>query len=571
MRTKSVFFRPTLALPTLALLAACGTPPVGPMQPSSRPPTEARKPASPPPPPPEDFRKAAPAPDREVAFTPPKIQESTLPNGIRVLLVERHDLPVIAVEISTDRGADQAAPGVGGFVGALLTQGTKKRSSLDFSDAMGRIGARFESRVSFDGGVVSGQALAQNFGELFELLAEAYTRPAFAKADVDRERSRRLTTLAQMNDSPGSLLGVAVVRTLYPEKHPYAAPLIGTEAALKKLTAADLTAFHTASFQPDHTTIAIAGDIGKDQVLREVERVLGTWKGKARPAKEPEAPPADAAGPKVVIFDRPGLTQSSVAVALPGVTRANPDYEAVLVMNGLLGGQFTSRLNLNLREKHAYTYGARSFFDMRHGPGPFTAGGAIVAESTGPAVKEIYAEIRRLREEPVTLDELEATKDNLVGQLPARFESVDATASTLTGLAMYHLPLDEYATRAAKLRSVTIEDLQRVARKYLDPERTRLVLVADAAKVQSQLEPLALGKISVQSPTGGAATPAGAPGAKAAPASAAASSAPAPRAPGAGPVPPTLAPKTPPTPPGKAPPPPPPPVKAPPVKAPRSP
>lgn len=494
------------ALSTLGALAACGGPPPAPPTagPPPRPTTVAQKPPAPPPD--DDFRKTPPPPGPEVTFVPPKIEEARLANGVRVLLVERHELPVVAVEIVTDRGADQGTPAVGAFVGAMLTQGTKTRSALEYSDAMGRIGAQFSGWVGHDGGGVSGQALAPRLGELLALLGDATMRPAFAKAEVERERARRQTALAQMNDSPGALLTIALGRALYPEAHPYSAPLLGTEAALAGVKPPDLQRFHAAHFQPDRTTVAIAGDVTRAQAMQEVERVLGAWKGTARAAKDPEPPPA-ASGARVVLVDRPGLTQSTVAVSVPGVARSTPDYDALVVMNTLLGGQFSSRLNLNLREKHAFSYGVRSGFDMRHGPGPFTAGGAIVRENTGPAVREIFAEIRRMREEPVGAEELEDAKANLIQRLPAQFETAGATATSLSSLAIYHLPLDEYATRAAKIRAVTREEVQRVAQKYLVPEQMRVVMVADAAQVRGQLEPLGLGAIDLQAPPAAPAPP----------------------------------------------------------------
>jgi predicted Zn-dependent peptidase len=443
-----------------------------------------------------------------VVFVPPRIEEAKLANGVRVLVVSRHDLPIVAAEIVTDRGADQATPAIGAFAGAMLVQGTKTRSVLQLSDAMGKIGATFGSYVAHDGGGVRGQSLKPHFAEMLTLLGDAYTNPAFDKAEVERERSRRITALAQMNDRPPALLSMAVDRTLYPEGHPYRAPLLGTEESLQKVRPADLARFHAAHFLPRSTTVAIAGDITRADAVREVERVLGAWKGPAdagaAPARDPAAPPAPAAGePAVVVIDRKGLTQSMVAATLPGVPRSTPDFEAILVMNTILGGKFSSRLNMNLREKHAYTYGARSSFDMRHGPGPFTAGGAIVRESTGPAVKEILAELRRMREEIVPKDELEDAKSNLIRQLPARFESAAATASTLAGLAMYRLPLDELATRTAKIQRVTAEDVHRAARAHLTPERVRVVMVADAGAVQAQLSALNLGAVDVQKPTAG--------------------------------------------------------------------
>ncbi|WP_437782636.1 M16 family metallopeptidase [Sorangium sp. So ce1097] len=505
MRMKRIFSVSLAA----AALAACASNPSTPPAAKAPAPAAAPPPAAPPPEAADAFRKSPPPRGPEVVFVPPRIEEAKLANGIRVLVVERHELPIVAVDVTTVRGADQAAPGVGAFAGAMLTQDTKTRSALQFSDALGKLGARFSSGVGFDGGGVQGQSLAPRFGEMLTLLGDAYMNPAFAPAEIERERSRRITQLAEMNDRPASLLSIAQGMTLYPEGHPYSAPLLGTEAALKKITAGALAKFHAAVFRPELTTVAIAGNITKADAVKEVERVFGAWKGPAAappvPAKaeNPAEPPALAAGaPRVVIVDRPGLTQSTVTVTLPGVPRATKDYDALLVMNTLLGGQFSSRLNLNLREKHAYTYGARSGFDMRHGPGPFSAGGAVVRENTGPAVREIFAEIDRMRGEPVTLEELEDAKANLIRQLPARFETAGATASTIAALAVYDLPLDEFATRPARIRRITPADVQRVAQKYLVPEQLRVVLVGDAGAVGEQLSALQLGPVTVQKAPG---------------------------------------------------------------------
>jgi zinc protease len=482
-----------------AALGAC-TPPPPPVPPAPPPPPAPTADAA------GDFRRSAPPPDAEVVYTPPKIEEAKLANGVRVLVVERHELPIVAVEITTVRGADQATPGVGAFAGEMLTQGTKSKSALEFSDAMGKLGASFSSWVGYDSGGVRGQSVTPRLREMLTLLGDAYRSPAFAPAEVERERARRLTQLAELNDRPSSLLSIAQARALYPAAHPYSTPLLGTEEALKKVKPADLARFHAESFRPESTTIAFAGDITRAEALKEAERLLGAWKGAPGPAAAkpvtPAAPPPLAAGaPRVVLVERPGLTQSSVVVALPGVPRSTRDHDAILVLNTLLGGQFSSRLNLNLREKHAYTYGARSSFDMRHGPGPFSAGGAIVRESTGPAVKEILAELERIRKEPVSAEELEDAKTNLIRQLPARFETAGATAATLAGLAVYDLPLDEFATRPARIQRVTREDVQRVAQAYLVPDQLRVLLVADG-RVAEQLSSLALGPVSVEKAQG---------------------------------------------------------------------
>ncbi|WP_437837299.1 M16 family metallopeptidase [Sorangium sp. So ce1153] len=505
MRMKRIL---SVSLAALAL-AACAQKTSTPPATTAKAPPAPTSAAPPAPQPPDAFRRSPPAPGPEVVFVPPRIEEAKLANGIRVLVVERHELPIVAVDVTTVRGADQAAPGVGAFAGAMLTQGTKTRSALQFSDALGKLGANFSSGVNFDGGGVQGESLAPRFGEMLTLLGDAYMNPAFAPAEIERERSRRITQLAEMNDRPASLLSIAQGMVLYPEGHPYSAPLLGTEAALKKITAGALAKFHAAQFRPELTTVAIAGNITKADAVKEVERVFGAWKGPngAPPvpaqAELPADPPALGAGaPRIVLVDRPGLTQSTVTVTLPGVPRATKDYDAILVMNTLLGGQFSSRLNLNLREKHAYTYGARSGFDMRHGAGPFAAGGAVVRENTGPAVREIFAEIDRMRREPVTLEELADAKANLIRQLPARFETAGATASTVASLAVYDLPLDEFGTRPARIQRITPEDVQRVAQKYLAPEQLRVVLVGDASAVGEQLSALQLGPVTVQKAPG---------------------------------------------------------------------
>lgn len=447
----------------------------------------------------EAFRSKPPASGEPMPFVPPTIIEQKLANGVRVLLVERHQLPIVAFQIVVDRGADQLTPGAGAFLGAMLTQGTKTRSALEISDALGKLGAQFGSWGSLDSVGVNAKVLAQGFPEALALLADCVRNPAFAKEEVERERSKRLTTLAQQKDSPQTILRNAVSEVLYPDTHPYHAPLLGNESALKKLSAEDLATFHKKLVEPEDVTVAIAGDIGKDAALAEVEKVLGDWKGKPEDAVETKEPADVEGAPRIVLVDRPGATQSHLAATLVGVPRSSKDFHALMVMNTILGGQFSSRLNLNLREKHAYTYGAGSSFDMRHGAGPFTAGGAIVREKTEPAAEEILAEIKRIQESMVSEEELADAKTNLVRRLPASFETVSDVAGSIAYLAIYGLPLDEFGKRADAYRAVTREDVQRVAKLYLRPERMRLVIVGDASVIQKDLEKLNMGKIEIRS------------------------------------------------------------------------
>lgn len=446
----------------------------------------------------EAFRLKAPPSGVSAAFVAPTIVEHKLKNGIRILLVERHQLPIVAFQIVVDRGADQVAPGAGAFLGAMLLQGTKTRSALETSDALGKLGAQFGSWGALDSVGVSGKVLASGFPEALSILGDCVKSPAFAKDEVERERSKRLTSIAQQKDSPATILRNTVAEVLYPQNHPYRTPLLGTEDAVKKVTPEELVSFHARLMQPDDITVAIAGDITKDAAIAEVEKVFGAWTGTAAIAS-PVAEAADVAGgPGVIVIDRPGSTQSHMAAALVGVARSSKDFHALMVMNTILGGQFSSRLNLNLREKHAYTYGASSSFDMRHGAGPFTAGGAIVREKTTPAAEEILAEVKRIQDVPVDEDELADAKTNLVRKLPASFETVADVVNSLGYLAIYNLPLNEFDTRIAAYNAVTREDVLRVAKAYLRPGRLRLVIVGDADVIEKELDKLKLGKVEIR-------------------------------------------------------------------------
>lgn len=487
----------------VAAAAACTEPPPpkvpGPAEPPSAT-ASASAPSPDPTTPDEEFRRRPPAAGADVVFNPPKIDEAKLSNGIRVLLVERHDLPIVALQIVTDRGGEASAPGVASFAAAMLAQGTKKRTALQISDTFEALGAEYGTSADYDGVYLWGKVLSSQLTGLTEVLADLLQNPTFPKDEVERERSKRQTSLAQELDSPGRLLGRTLSEVLYPPRHPYATPLLGSEASLKTVSSLDLSTFHRQHVQPNHLTITVAGDVTKAALLELLEKQLGSWKGTAPAVPAPPGNDKLAKEPRVIIVDKAGSSQSNVSVASVGVARSNPDFEALLVLNSILGGKFTSRLNLRLREELGITYGARSGFDMRHGPGPFSAGAAIKTNKTDEGVKEIFAAIEKIRKEQVTDEELHESKTSMIKALPARFESVNETASTLTALAIYGLPLDEFANRAAKISKVTREDVLRVAQKYLVPDNMRVVIVGDAAKIKPGLEALKLGQVEVRQP-----------------------------------------------------------------------
>lgn len=446
---------------------------------------------------PDAFRAKAPASGPAVQFNPPKIEEAKLANGLRVLVVTQRKLPIVAISISLNEGVSWAAPGVGALAVATMARGTKKRSAIQLSDELTSLGANWDVGADYDGVQISGKCMSDKLPEVLAVLADVALNPAFARQELDKARSRTLTSIEQDNDRPTSILAKTTAQVLYPSTSSYHLPISGDVAAVKKVSVKDLQEFHKARFNPSHTTVSLVGDIDKAKAVELVEKLFGSWKETPR-AKPIKIMSRDADQARIVIVDRPGATQSWVNVATVGAARDDPDFDALMVMNTILGGQFSSRLNLNLREKNAYSYGVRSGFDFRHRAGPFTAGGAIAGEKTAPAIKEILTELRRIAEDPVTDEELADAKTNLIKQLPSRFETVSATAGTLAVIATYGLPLDEFATRPARIQKITKDDVRRVARSHLPPmDSAVIVIVGDAKAITPGLEALELGAIRV--------------------------------------------------------------------------
>lgn len=489
---------PLLVATALLLATACG-PAAEPLSPPPPlpPPVTAAPSASIAPTAAPDFRANPPPSGPELAFTPPRFVEARLSNGARLLVAARHELPLVAIKIAFDRGVAEAAPGVGSFTSSMLFQGTRTRSALAISDQVRALGAFVDAAAEHDAILVSAHCVADRFPATLTILADVVQHPAFAADEIERLRTRRLTAILEQNDQPAALLSNAALALLYPAGHPYHLPLFGDEAAVKAIGAAELRKFHRENMVPERMTVTVAGDVQQAELVAQLERAFGGWKGGA-PAPSVPQRPAEASGAKVVLVDRPGLTQSSVSVTVVGPPRIGPDHDAIVLMNTLLGGYYGSRLNANLRERHAYTYGVRSSFDFRRGPGPWSASGTVVRDKTGPAIQEIFTEIRRMRDEPVSEQELSDARTRAIRRLPARFESTDETAGAMVDIAVYGLPLDEYATLADRLRKLTPADVQRAAASTLAEAGLRVVVVGDAAAVKPQLDALGLGEVVVK-------------------------------------------------------------------------
>jgi len=449
------------------------------------------------------FRDHVPEPGPPVTFTPPKIESFKLKNGIPVLFVERHDLPIVTVRFVLKAGAGDmsAKPGVLSFVGSMLEQGTPKRTALQISDEYEAIGAQHAAWVDWDSGGAYVKVTSTKLDAALDLLADVVTRPAFPQAEFDRLKARRLAGVQQEKNDPGSMWANAAAATLFGRAHPYGHSLVGEEDDVMRLTQKELVQAYRGLFWPRRSTIVVAGDVTKDALVAKLGAAFGSWRGQgaeqgATVPAAPRLPEKDA--PRVVLVDRPHAPQSVVRLAEIGVSRKAPDRDAIVLMNTILGGMFSSRINLNLREAHAYTYGAHSGFQMRHGAGSFSAGGSMVADKTAPAIHELFAEIIAMRDRPVSDEELHDAKENIELALPSRFETVTEMTNALADLAVYDLPLDDYATLPARIDRITAEDVQKAAKAHLHPAALRVIVVGDKATLGPELEQLHLGSIEMR-------------------------------------------------------------------------
>lgn len=489
----------------LVALSTCATKPPPAVQPLPSAPVGAFTPppsATPSTTPDAPFREKAPAPAGAIEWAPPRIETWRMPSGVRVLFVERHEMPIVGLRLVSAVGAGDLSgvrPGAVAFMGAMLEQGAGKRTALEISDGYEALGADHGASCDWDSCVVRLKVLASHLSASLDLLADIALRPTFADSEVERARKRWLASLQQEKSSPGAMEQNALAASLFGRAHPYGHSLRGAPGDIAQLKREEIQGAWRRAMQPPWTTIVVAGDVTQDVLRPMLEARFGSWRSREARAERVSTAPAQrdrSAGVRVVLVDVPGAAQSQVFAAQEGASYSSPDRIALSVMNAILGGMFSSRINLDLREAKAYTYGARSRLSMRHGAGPFAAGGAIFTEHTADAVRLLLAHIARMRDERVTEEELADAKENAKLALPARFEGVEDVAGALQDVAVYDLPLDEYAVRAARIEAVTAEDVQRVATKWLHPESMRVVIAGDRAKIEKDLS--ALGPIDLR-------------------------------------------------------------------------
>ena len=431
----------------------------------------------------------------------PTIQKRQLSNGLAVWLVELHEVPVAQINLVVLRGsADDPAGkfGVATLTAAMLQEGAGSRSSLELADAVDFLGADLSTTAGFDSSAVRLHVPIARLADALPLMADVALRPTFPAEELDRLRQERLTGILQARDNPATINATAFTRVLYGPAHRYGTPANGTAVTMKALTTGDLRAFYATAFQPANSSLLVVGDVTMDKVLPLLESSFGGWKaqGSGGPAVTLPAPPAEPGARTIYLVDKPGAPQSQIRIGWIGVPRSTPDFFPLQVMNTILGGSFASRLNMNLREKNGYTYGASSGFDMRASAGPFVATAGVQTDKTSEALREFFNELTGILQ-TVPADELARAKNYISLRYPSGFETTLDISRRLEDAIVYHLPDDYFAKYVANIEAVTAADVQRVAQKYIHPNRAAVVIAGDRKTIEAGIAGLKLGTLKV--------------------------------------------------------------------------
>jgi zinc protease len=425
------------------------------------------------------FRQQAPTAGPAPIVAPPKPKEITMKNGLKVLLVERHELPLVSMSLLFRSGSEQNPKGKAGLasmVATMLDEGTKTRSALAISDEAESLGMDFYAGSDFDYIEIGMGTLKETIEPSLALFGDLLLNPLFDDKELARVKEDRLTGIKQQKDRPAAMNSNTLNAVLYGTDHPYGSPESGTEASITSITKKDLQDFHKKHFVPANAVLVVVGDVSEAEIQQKLEKQFGAWKG-AAPKLNKTALPTAKPSAKVYLIEKDKAPQSVMRLALVGIERKNADYFPAQVMNAILGGTFSSRLNLNLREKHAWTYGARSGFSMRKSAGPFAAGADVQSDHAIESVDETIKELTRIASEEVTDDELSSAKSALAQTFVAAFESNGATATTFGRLAIFDLPLNYYESFANSINAVTKADVLRVAKAYVRANDAIIVIV----------------------------------------------------------------------------------------------
>jgi zinc protease len=457
-----------------------------------------------------DYRTAAAGADRSrlpepgppVTATFPAVERATLSNGLKVVLAARPSIPQVRLDLVFDAGfaADQSGlPGTANMAFAMLDEGTTTRTSLEISETLQRLGANLGTFSRLDYSTVSLEALKENLDPSLALFADVVLNPSFPPADFDRLQKQQLAVIEREKAEPVSMAFRVLPGLLYGPGHAYAVPWTGTGTAesASRITRSDVKAFHDTWFKPNHATLIVTGATTMAEIRPKLERLFAGWKPGDIPAKNVAEVPLPQK-PIVYLIDRPGALQSVILAGNLAPPKNNPDEPAIETMNAILGGEFGSRINLNLREDKHWSYGAFSFIRDARGQRPFVAYAPVQTDKTKESIVELEKELRGiLKDSPVEPAELAKAKSALTLSLPGEWETMAAVAGTLRSIVTYGLDDRYYDTYPAKVRALTLDRIPAAAAEVVHPDQLVWVIVGDLAKIEAGVRELNLGEVKV--------------------------------------------------------------------------
>ena len=422
----------------------------------------------------------------------PEFFETVSENGITILVIEDKRLPLITSRFVFKSGSfldyfsGENKSGLVSLTSELLTKGTTLRSATDIAEEVDYLGATISSGCDYDATYVSSYSLKKYFDNVFEIITDVILNPKFDEEEINRLRDQRLNSLLSMIDDGDYLSDKIFKKNIYGNT-PYSLPVEGTHRSLQNITREDIISVYENIFRPENLIIALVGDITPDEAVKKINEKFSGWKNTPAPELKVVLPEA-ARSTKVYLTDKKGAVQSSIKAGNLGITRDNPDFISVNVMNTMLGGYFTSRINKNLREDNGYTYGARSSFSSNKYSGDFSVVTEVKNDITSDTIREIMKEIVKMREEFVSDEELQNVKNYISGSFPMQLETPNAIASKVINLKLYNLENDYYNTYIRKVNELTKEDIKNAAEKYLHPAGMTISIAGNVGEIKQSMK-----------------------------------------------------------------------------------
>jgi zinc protease len=435
---------------------------------------------------------------RPYAFPP--VEQFQLPNGLKVILVEKHTVPVVGGRLIIDAGAQRepaSKSGLASLTGSLLSEGTGTMTGAEIARAMDAFGAQYSTGGGYSTSFADVVALKNVFPQALALAARTVISPSFPAGEVTRVKNQALASYQQAHARTSGLASDAFVRAAFDSTAPFSRPASGNPSTIGPLTRDDVANWHRTMYAPSAATLLLVGDLTPAEARTIAQQAYGSWNA-ARAALTPVENPIRASqGARVILVDRPGSVQSSIIVGQPGFRATDPDYLNMVALNHVLGGGFSSRINMNLREKHGYTYGAFSGLDLRPGSGAFRISSDVRTNATDSALVEAVGEYKRIAGETVPAEELKGAINNMVSSFPSAVQTVQGLSGRIQQLIIWGLPADFYATYRERLAAVTPEDVRSVASSRISPDKVIVVVAGDLSKIEAPIRARNLGTVEV--------------------------------------------------------------------------